>query len=356
MASSSFTRVRNAHGEKSIMNPSDLPVPVTVVTVTYGERRALLRQVLDALPAQGVSRAVVVDNGARWPVKDELAAAYGDFADVVEMGRNTGSAAGFGAGIRRALETGAEFIWLLDDDNRPAPDCLAALSTAYQDLRGQHPADLLAVLAFRPEHQADVAAGVPLRYVNPRRNSFRGFHVLDIPYKFWRRTPWGRPSASGGLPARVDLGVAPYSGLFFHRAVVECFGLPRADFVLYADDTEFTYRLTRAGGRIALITTAAIEDLESSWNVRQDQGSSFSVLLGQGSDLRVYYGTRNSVYFDAHCRGHDRLMFTLNRWVYVAALAVLGRIGGQRARLKLIQQAVHDGLAGQLGVHKSFPL
>ena len=329
---------------------------VTVVTVTYGERRALLRQVLDALPAQGVSRAVVVDNGARWPVKDELAAAYGNFVEVVEMGCNTGSAGGFAAGIRRALETGAEFIWLLDDDNRPAPDCLAALGAAYQDLRGQHSADLLAVLAFRPEHQADVAAGVPLRYVNPRRNSFRGFHVLDIPYKFWRRTPWGRPRARGGLPARVDLVIAPYSGLFFHRAMVERFGLPRADFVLYADDTEFTYRLTHAGGRIALITTAPIEDMESSWNVRQHQGSSFGVLLGQGSDMRVYYGTRNGVYFDAHCREHNRLIFALNRWVYLAAVAGLARVGGRRARLALIQQAVRDGLAGQLGMQARFPL
>lgn len=339
------------------MNTSSPAFPVTVVTVTYGERRALLRQVLDALPAQGVSRAVVVDNGARWPVKDELAATYGDFAQVVEIGRNTGSANGFGAGIRRALETGAEYIWLLDDDNRPAPDCLAALGAAYQDLGQQHHADLLAVLAFRPEHQADVAAGVPLRYVNPRRNSFRGFHVLDIPYKFWRRTPWGRPSASGRLPARVDLGVAPYSGLFFHRAVAERFGLPRADFVLYGDDTEYSHRLVRAGGRLVLIPAARIEDLESSWNVRQHpQGSSFGVLLGQGSDLRVYYGTRNRVYFDAHCRAHDRLVFALNRWVYLAALATLARVGGQHARLALIQQAVRDGLAGHLGVHTRFPL
>lgn len=329
---------------------------VTVVTVTYGERRALLRQVLDALPAQGVSRAVVVDNGARWPVKDELAAAYGDYVEVVEMGRNTGSAGGFAAGLQRALETGAEYIWLLDDDNRPAPDCLAALGAAYQDLRGQHSADLLAVLAFRPEHQADVAAGVPLRYVNPRPNSFRGFHVLDIPYKFWRRTPWGAPRVRGTLPVRVDLAVAPYSGLFLHRALVERFGQPRADFVLYADDTEFSYRLTHAGGRIALITTAAIEDLESSWNLRDGASSSFGVLLNQGSDIRVYYGTRNGVYFEAHCRAHDRLMFTLNRWVYMAALAALAGTGGQRARLKLIQQAVRDGLAGHLGMHTRFPL
>lgn len=343
---------------ESTTSASGANIPkVTVVTVTYGERRALLRQVLDALPAQGVGRAVVVDNGAQWPVKDELAATYGDFAQVVEMDRNTGSANGFGAGIRHALETGAEYVWLLDDDNRPAPDCLAALGAAYQDLLGQLPADLLAVLAFRPEHQADVAAGVPLRYVNPRRNSFRGFHVLNIPYKFRQRTPWGRPRVRDALPAHVDLLIATYSGLFFHRALVERFGLPRADFVLYADDIEYSHRIVRAGGRIALITTAAIEDLESSWDKRQHQGgSSFSILLGQGSDLRVYYSTRNSVYLDVHCRPHDRLMFTLNRWVYMAALATLARRGGQHARLAVIQQAVRDGLAGHLGVHKSFPL
>ena len=329
---------------------------VTVVTVTYGERRALLRQVLDALPSQGVSRAVVVDNGARWPVKDELAAAYGDFVDVVEMGRNTGSANGFGAGIRRALETGAEFIWLLDDDNRPAPDCLAALTAAYQDLRGQHPADLLAVLAFRPEHQADVAAGVPLRYVNPRRNSFRGFHVLDIPYKFWRRTPWGRPSASGGLPARVDLGVAPYSGLFFHRTVAERFGLPRADFVLYADDHEYTQRLTYAGGKIKLITQAVIKDLECSWSVRKGRRTSFTILLTQGSDLRAYYSTRNGVYLDAYYRVNNQATFVFNRQVYLAALAVMTLRHGQFNRYRLLRTAITDGLTARLGINPYFPI
>lgn len=329
---------------------------VTVVTVTYGERRNLLRQVLDALPAQGVDKVVVVDNGAHWPVKSELTAAYGDLVDVVEMGRNTGSAAGFAAGIQRALDLGAEYLWLLDDDNRPAPGCLAALADAYRDLRRTHALDRLAVLAFRPEHQADVAAGVPLTYVNPRRNSFRGFHVLDIPYKFWRRTPWGRPRVRGALPAQVDLGVAPYSGLLLHRSVVERFGLPRADFVLYADDTEFTHRLTAAGGRIVLITAAAIEDLESSWTVRQSQGHSFGVLLHQGSDFRAYYSARNQAYFETYCRMRNGFMFTLNRGVYLAVLTVLAFVQGRRQRLGLVRQAERDGRAARLGPNPRFPL
>jgi GT2 family glycosyltransferase len=329
---------------------------IICVTVTYGERRDLLRQVLDALPGQGVARVVVVDNGASWPVKAELTAAYGDLVDMVEMGRNTGSASGFGAGIARALDLGAEFIWLLDDDNHPAPGCLAALTEAYRDLRRQHPADLLAVLAFRPEQQVGVATGVPLGYINPRRNSFRGFHVRDIPYKLWRRTPWGRPRVSGSLPARVDLSVAPYSGLLFHRAVVERFGLPRADFVLYVDDVEFSHRLTLAGGHIMLITAAAIEDMESSWYVRQTQSHSFSVLLHQGSDFRVYFSMRNWAYFETHCQPRDGFMFALNRAVYLATLTVLAHLYGQRERLALVRQAERDGRAARLGPHPGFPL
>ena len=338
------------------MNTPPAVGSVTVVTVTYGERRDLLRQVLDALPAQGVGKVVVVDNGAPWPVKAELAAAHGDWVHVVEMGRNTGSAPGFAAGMQRALDLGAEYLWLLDDDNRPEPGCLVALLHAYAGLREQCPADRLAVLAFRPEHQADVAAGVPLRYVNPRRNSFRGFHVLDVPYKIWRRTPWGRPRVRGGLPAQVVLHVAPYSGLLFHRAVVERYGLPRADFVLYADDTEFSYRITQSGGKIVLVTAAELRDMESSWNVRAAHANSFSILLHQGSDFRAYYGTRNGAYLETHVQSHTPLVYALNRSIYLAILTIQARLQGKQARLALVRQAIADGTAGRLGMHPDYPL
>lgn len=338
------------------MNATTAAFPTTVVTVTYGDRRELLRQVLDALPAQGVARVVVVNNGAFWPVKDELSTAYVNLVDVVEMDRNTGSAAGFAAGIARALDLGAEYLWLLDDDNRPTSDCLATLIEAYEDLRKEHHRDLVAVLAFRPDHQSDVAAGVATKHITPRKNSFRGFHLLDIPYKIWRRTPWGKPNIQHGLPARVHLDVAPYSGLFFHRAVVERFGLPRADFVLYVDDTEFTYRLTKAGGCIPLITSAVLDELESSWSQRQNSANSFRVLLHQGSDFRVYYSTRNQAYFETNCQPHDRMMFAVNRLFFFTLLTGYAFLTGRRTRLTLVRDAEHDGRTAQLGAHPRFPL
>lgn len=322
---------------------------VTVVTVTYGERRDLLRQVLDALPRQGVGKVVVVNNGARWPVKAELTEAYGERVDVVEMGHNTGSAPGFAAGIQRAVELGAEYLWLLDDDNRPESGCLDILLRAHAGLREQCPADRLAVLAFRCGHQPHIA-------LNPRHDSFSGFHVLDVPYKIWRRTPWGRAGVRGSLPAQVELNMATYGGLLFHRAMVQRFGLPRADFVLYADDLEFSYRIKKAGGRIVLVTAAELRLMESPWGLAVTPTNSFSTLLHLLRDFRAYYSIRNLAYFETHYLPYKPWVYALNRGIYLAILTIQARLQGERPRLALVRQAIADGVAGRLGVHPDYPL
>lgn len=331
--------------------------PIFVVTVTYGQRRSLLEQMLTATLAEGVRDIVIVDNGAGWDVT-ELVSQYPEVRlHVIPMGANQGSAAGFVAGISAALQDGAEMIWLLDDDNRPLPGALRALLDAYDALlaHGGGKQDT-AVLAFRPEHQADVAMGVPQARINPRRSSFLGFHVLDIPYKLWRRTPWGSPRVRHGLPATVELDVAPYSGLLLHRETIEAIGLPRTDFVLYADDSEWSYRITRCGGRIALVTTAHVEDLESSWNIKQSFGTSFSGLLCGPGDSRAFYSTRNAAFLSAHCQPGNEILRAINRNTYLAILWLLAWAKGRRGRYRLLNQAVRDGVAGRLGLHPEYPL
>ncbi len=329
---------------------------ITVVTVTYGDRKTLLLQVLESLPEQRVARIVVVNNGAHWSVQSELAAAYGDFVDVVEMGANTGSAKGFATGIQRALDLGAEYVWLLDDDNRPHGDALLKLLDAYTEAQKTAPRDRLAVVAFRPEHQADVAMGVAADRINPRANSFRGFHVLDIPYKIWRRTPWRKPKAQGKLPETVTLDTAPYSGLLFHRDLIQAIGLPNDIFVLYADDLEFTYRITKKGGKIFLVVAAIIDDLESSWNIKANFSNGFVGHLKGAGDFRAYYGTRNSTYVYNTYIKKNSFVFWINRMVYEGLLFLFSVALGERARYQLLREAIKDGLAGRLGMNDRFPL
>ncbi len=329
---------------------------IIVVTVTYGQREHLLLQMLDSVRGMDVSKVVVVDNGAQWSTRSELVAVYGDLVDVVEMGANTGSAKGFATGIQRAIDLGAEYVWLLDDDNRPNGDALTKLLAVYKREVEKTLRDRLAVVGFRPEHQADVAVGVATRRINPRANSFRGFHVLDIPYKVWRRTPWGKPRVRGKLPAMVALDMAPYSGLLFHRDLIRFIGLPCADFILYADDTEFTYRITKRGGRILLVTAAVIDDLESSWNVKTRFSNGFVGNLKGAGDFRAYYGTRNGVYVDKIFTKENAFVFWINRMVYVALLFLFSVALSKGRRYRLLLEAINDGLAGRLGINERFPL
>ncbi len=344
--------------DKTVLSQWHSPIQADVfcVTVTYGDRRHLLTQVLDSLPAQGVCKVVVVDNGARWPVRADLDETYSDFVDVVEMGRNTGSAPGYAAGIQRAMDLGAEFLFLLDDDNRPSDNMLSVLLDAYAHAEQVTPKNSLAVVAFRPDHQSDVAAGVAAHRINPRANSFHGFHVTDIGYKIWRRTTWGKPKVEGSLPATVIMEQAPYSGLLFHRDLVLDIGLPNANFVLYGDDNEWTYRIKNKGGSIVLVTAAMLEDLESSWNIKARFSNGFTGILKGEGDFRAYYGMRNGAYFDAMFMKKNRFVFWLNRIVYMTLLFLFSIVPGERERYRLLREAAKDGLSGRLGMHDRFPL
>lgn len=339
--------------------PSSQPsfsAPITVVSVTYGYRQHFLCKMIEGCQAQGVTHFVIVNNGAHWDVHS-LVASYPDIdVHIVDMGGNKGSAAGFAAGIQGALDQGAELVWLMDDDNCPREGSLSTLLDAYTNAAECTDRQKLAVLAFRPEHQADVAMGVSEGRINARPNSFRGFHVLDIPFKIWRRTPWGKPRVKDSLPSGVSVHQAPYSGLLFHRDVIQAIGLPNEDFVLYADDNEFTWRIHERGGRIILVTDALLDDLESSWNIKDRFGNSFAGMLKGEGDFRAYYGMRNGVYFDTKRCMKSAVMLWVNRTVYMSILFAFSRLYKEPERYRLLREAVRDGAAGKLGLDNRFPL
>ncbi len=188
---------------------------VSIVTVTYGDRWHLLRQVLKfADTSARVARIVVVDNGSRPPIQPLVARAGFRKTIVIRSPRNLGSAGGFKSGLEAVRTYGPEWIWLLDDDNLPDPDALDTILRSATELdataRGKS-----AILAYRPGHQSDIAAGVDVRRCYPGHSSFLGFHVAEIPHKLWRRLRWGRPIGVPKIPARVSIPYATYSGLFF---------------------------------------------------------------------------------------------------------------------------------------------
>jgi GT2 family glycosyltransferase len=323
---------------------------VVAVTVTYGERREMLLAVLAALQAEGVGQVVVVDNGARWPVADELAARFAGFVQVVSMGGNMGSAAGYVAGFTAAMARDAPFVWLLDDDNRPRDGCLATLRAAYAEELARTPSGLLAVVALRPEH---FAGGVSPKQLMTRWDSFGGFHIADLIDKLVHRLPRRRVQM---LATRIPVGVAPYGGMLFHRSLVEQIGLPLLEFGQYGDDTEFTWRITSRGGRIVQITDAIVDDLEDAFQKNTQLRNRFLGALLTDSAFRTYYTFRNLAYFESRFRRRNRVMFAINRRVYFAILRYYARKHGHMARYDFIRQSADEGMKGNLASNERFPL
>ena len=126
--------------------------------------------------------------------------------------------------------------------------------------------------------------------------------------------------------------------------------------MVYADDGEFTSRITRSGGEIRLVTSAGITELEDSWHMEKDFGTTFHAWIKGGSDVRVFYGARNHTYLDSHCLVQNKLMYWVNRQTYCLILWLFAVVYHRRARYKVLQSAIRDGLEGRLGVCLEYPL
>jgi GT2 family glycosyltransferase len=329
---------------------------ITLITVTYGQRQALLRKVVVAAHEQRVTKALVVNNGSAQTEVQAACQLPGMATTVIDMGGNTGSATGFAIGFEQALKAGADLLLVLDDDNVPSAGAISALHEAWLRISQAEGRDNTVVLGFRPDHQADVAEASVLARVTPHSDSFFGFCVQDIPGKVLKRIPFVRQLFRTRLHEAYRLNTAPYSGMLFHSDLLRKFGLPMKELVLYVDDTEFTHRITSGGGAIHLITAAHVNDLEASWSVKKSHSSTFKAFLHGGTDFRAFYAVRNQSFFETHRRAHNRLLRSFNKFVYMSLLYLMAIKDSRLARYRLFKTGVSLGERGVLGVSPDFPL
>lgn len=334
---------------------TDRASATTLVTVTYADRIHYLEELLRrAFDVERLLRAVIVSNASRSDLA-ALEAKWGARVQIIRLAQNTGSANGYAVGIEAALDSGATYLWLMDDDNAPMSGALGTLHEQLDHLSARLGLERSAVLGFRPDHQADIAAGVSATNAIPLRSSFLGFHYRQIPFKIWRRIR--RKLAAPNVSSRqVTLPYAPYGGLLGARQLFERIGLPKQELVLYADDTEYTYRITATGGAINLITAAVLEDLEGSWNLKDRYSNTFKGWLLGGSDFRAYYASRNQAWFDQNVWALSKVEYRLNQIIYLGLLRYFASRTGSGARLRLLRQAIKNGQAPRLGVEPGLPL
>jgi GT2 family glycosyltransferase len=313
---------------------------IAVVVVTYGDRLACVQATLEAALGQThVTRLVIVDNGSAPRVGAWLdaLAARAPRLTIVRHAVNLGSAGGYRAGLVAARATRTRFVWLLDDDTRPEPGAAQALVEAWAARS----------VSRRPEVSGLLSQRWPAaRY--RRENGWRrdAAFGVDLIERSRRLLGGGRGGFDDG---EILLGMAPWSGLFFERGLLDEVGLPDERLVTYEDDHEFTLRMTRAGARILLVPQSGLANLEPSWHEELVVGHAASPWLTTADTGRVYYGARNRVHVERRCLVGNPLRHLVNLVAFVVLTTARARTPSAWHNARWFLAGIVDGWRGRLG-------
>lgn len=257
-------------------------------------------------------RILVVDNGSSDGSPQLLAKQCGT-EEFIQSGANLGFAGGNNVGIRRALEQGAAYIWLLNNDALAAPGALSALV----EIMESHPDTAIAgsKIYFQDAPQKIWFAGGAWQKGRLRLRQ-RGAYQED----------------RGGFDEIIPIGAASGCSMLVRASALQMIGLMDESYFLYWEDTDWCARAWEKGYRVLLVPASKV------WH-------KVSASVIARSELQYYYYTRNGLHF---CRHHDLFSGALFL-LYVSADALTGGLWGNRAMLRGFAKGAADFLLGRRG-------
>lgn len=259
---------------------------VCAVVVTYNRKSMLLENLRSLLSqSRSLDAIIIVDNASTDGTQRELmeqgyidtelpqkkttpgimiSEKISESVKIINIhsDENLGGAGGFRIGCDIAHQRGYDWIWIMDDDAEPTPDCLSKLL----ECTALHPSTPF--FAPRIVHQT----GSPQYYHHKKRIDLLRCKELTL-----RGIEINRD---------YDLEATAFVGPLIRASTIEKIGLPDASYFIWLDDLEYTYRLTRTFGKGVLVSGAIIvhKDIQSI-------GTSLNF------NWKTYYAIRNSIKF-----------------------------------------------------------
>lgn len=186
---------------------------VCAVIVTYN-RLEFLKECVHSVLNQTFSpdKVIIVNNGSTDGTAEYLNSLNNSKIELIFQD-NIGGAGGFNTGIGKAYELNYEWIWVMDDDVEPFNDCLEQLLKYADKSKCIH----------------------PLRTFKDTNEVFKWEHYFDY------RTcmPILHDNASLRHKDYCFVNTACFEGMLIHRDVVKEIGLPKKEYFIAGDDTEY---------------------------------------------------------------------------------------------------------------------
>ncbi len=197
---------------------------IIAVVLTYN-RKDLLARCLDGIsrqtrPCDGI---IVVNNASSDGTEEMLRDMALAGLTVHTLSENVGASGGFNIGFKLGYQSGADYVWVMDDDVIPEPTALENLLDAERLLQTKQVDHAFLVSSAYTEN--GLVTNAPA--VDSRPN--------DIRYENW--------------PLLLEHGIAPvrratFVSILVPRNTLEQYGLPLASMFIWGEDTEYTLRIT----------------------------------------------------------------------------------------------------------------
>ncbi len=256
---------------------------ICTIVVTYN-RYTLLKECIDSLLHQTYpTDIVVIDNASTDGTEANLIKeGYTSFENLCyqKLDTNLGGAGGFHAGCTYASAYEYDFMWLMDDDAEPEYTALEKLIEAIS-LNASYPAYAPSVFIGTKEKHTLSTFG--------HRGQFNYKQTLPS---------FQRPlSVETFLKKTVEIDMASFVGILISSNAMKKIGLPKKEFFIHHDDTEYSLRLATLG-KILLVNESKIYHKEKRQNEKIERrffGFHKNRIRFEVLWLK-YYGLRNSIY------------------------------------------------------------
>lgn len=288
---------------------------VAIVLVNWNGRRDTL-ECLRSLQRLDYPdfRTIVVDNASTDDTVDAVCSEFGD-VEVIEAESNLGFAGGNNLGIARALETGADCIWLLNNDTTVEERSLSAL-----------------VEVLESDAHAGIAGSKLYFYDQPNVIWFAGGTISPI-WGFTRHI--GENEIDTGQYDQVhDIDYATGASLLIRAETVRDIGPMDEDYFLYWEETDWCERARAAGWRVLFAPASRV------WH---KVGAS---IPSDRSFIRSRYEGRNRVRFFLLNRPAEAKRIAWRAQVNALYLLLKGRPRSAFAMMR----GVHDAFNGRTGI------
>lgn len=233
---------------------------VLAIVVTYN-RKAILAECLGALEEQTAPADILVVDNASDDGTGDFLRPMADSGRILyeNTGANLGGAGGFQHGLRVGAKLGHRYLWIMDDDSVPKPTALERLLEAAEKL------DSFGYLSGKT-----LWTDGSLCRMNIQRDLKMG-NIADF---------------SGDA---VPSGAATFVSLLIPTRVVLEVGLPIGEFFIWADDLEYTRRISRRYPCYVIPASETVHKCETN------NGGNISTDVPERIE-RYRYAYRNEVY------------------------------------------------------------